>query len=182
MLLIFGADVKSLNFLTVKKGIEIGGAVITPLQIFIIAITLLLLLALWLLIKRTKLGITMRAVADNPELAEISGINVDAVARQGFILGSAIAGLAAILIALEQNIQPSMGTGLIVKGFTGAVIGGITSVPGAVFGSFLLGLAENFGIWWLPSGYKDAIAFVLLFAFLLWKPTGIFGISKGARE
>jgi len=182
MLLIFGADVKTLQFITVKKGLEVGGAIITPLQIVIIAITALLLLALWILIKKTRLGTVMRAAADNPELAEISGINVDAVAAKGFILGSAIAGLAAILIALEQNIEPAMGTGLIVKGFTGAVVGGITSVPGAVFGSYLLGLAENFGIWYLPSGYKDAIAFVLLFVFLLWRPTGIFGISKGARE
>lgn len=182
MLLIFGADVKTLNFITVRKGIEIGGAVITPLQIVIIAVSVILLVSLWILTKRTKFGMTMRAVADHPELARISGINADKAAIQSFVLGSAIAGLAAILIALEQNIEPVMGTGLIIKGFTGAVIGGIGSLPGAILGSYILGLAENYGIWWLPSGYKDAIAFVLLFVFLLWRPTGILGLSKGARE
>lgn len=182
MLLIFGADVKTLNYLTVSKGLEISGAVITPLQITIIAVAFVLLLVLWLLTRKTKLGITMRAVADNEELARISGINTDKVAIQSFILGSAIAGLAAILVALEQNIEPVMGTSLIVKGFTGAVIGGVTSLPGAVMGSYILGLAENYGIWFLPSGYKDAIAFVLLFVFLLWRPTGLLGLSKGTRD
>lgn len=182
MLLIFGADVKTLNFLMVRKGLEIGGAVITPLQIVIIATALVLLILLWLFISRAKLGKAMRAVADNPELARITGINTERVAAQSFALGSAIAGVAAILVALEQNIEPVMGTGLIIKGFTGAIIGGVTSLPGAVLGSYLLGLVENYGIWWLPSGYKDAIAFVLLFAFLLWRPTGILGINKGVKE
>ncbi|MBI4021957.1 MAG: branched-chain amino acid ABC transporter permease [Candidatus Andersenbacteria bacterium] len=182
MLLIFGADVKTLNYLRVAPGLDFFGSVITPLQIVIIMVSAVLLLVLWLLTQKTKFGITMRAVADNPELARISGINADRAAIQSFILGSAMAGLAAILVALEQNIEPVMGTGLIVKGFTGSVIGGITSLPGAVLGSYILGLAENFGIWFLPSGYKDAIAFVLLFIFLLWRPTGILGLSKGARE
>jgi len=83
---------------------------------------------------------------------------------------------------LEQNLFPTMGTMLMVKGFTGAVIGGITFVPGAIFGSFLLGIVENLGIIVLPSGYKDAIAFALLFFFLLFKPTGLFGINKGAKQ
>lgn len=182
MLLIFGADVKTLNYIMVRKGLEIGGAVITPLQIVIVATSVFLLLALWLLTQKTKFGVTMRAVADNPELARVSGINADRAATQSFVLGSAIAGLAAILVALEQNIEPVMGTGLMVKGFTGSVIGGIISLPGAILGSYILGLAENFGIWFLPSGYKDAIAFVLLFVFLLWRPMGILGFSKGARE
>lgn len=182
MLLFFGADVKTLNYLVVRKGIEFGGAVITPLQIVIIFTALVLLVALWVFVKFSKLGKTMRAVADNPELSGIVGINASKIQGYSFILGSAIAGVASILVALEQNIEPVMGTGLIIKGFTGAIIGGVTSLPGAVLGSYLLGLVENFGIWWLPSGYKDAIAFVLLFIFLLVRPTGILGINKGVKE
>ena len=75
-----------------------------------------------------------------------------------------------------------MGTMLMVKGFTGAVIGGVGFVPGAILGSYLLGLVENLGILYLPSGYKDAIAFTLLFVFLLVKPTGLFGIRKGVNK
>ena len=95
-----------------------------------------------------------------------------------FILASAVAGVAAVLIALEQNLEPNMGFGLIIKGLTGAIIGGVGSVHGAVLGSLLLGLVENIGIWYLPSGYKDAIAFSLLFLFLLFRPQGILGVKK----
>jgi len=83
---------------------------------------------------------------------------------------------------LEQNLEPTMGTGLMIKGFTAAIIGGIGSVPGAILGSYLLGFAENFGIWYLPSGYKDAIAFIILFIFLLFRPQGILGIKKGMQK
>jgi len=182
MLLIFGADVKSLNFLEITKGYEISGAIITGLQIVIVISALILLALLFLLVRYSKLGKTMRAVADNPGLANILGINSDKICQYSFIIGSAIAGFASILIALEQNIEPVMGMNLIIKGFTGAIIGGATSLPGSILGSYLLGLAENFGIWYLPSGYKDAIAFVLLFLFLLIKPAGILGIRKGSKE
>ena len=74
-----------------------------------------------------------------------------------------------------------MGTMLTIKGFTGAVIGGISSVPGSILGSYLLGLAENLGIIYLPSGYKDAISFILLFLFLLFKPEGIIGSKRRAK-
>lgn len=191
MLLLFGADVKTVDFFPVRKGIELGlgaeasakaAAIITPLQMVIVAVALVLLALLYALSHRTKLGTAMRAVADNSELAKITGINIARIYSLSFIIGSCIAGLAAVLVALEQNIEPAMGTPLIIKGFTGAVIGGVTSVPGAVLGSYVLGLAENVGIWWLPSGYKDAIAFILLFIFLLFRPSGILGISKGVRE
>jgi len=121
-------------------------------------------------------------VADNPNLSNIIGINAKRICYLSFIIGTALAGIAGILVALEQNIEPIMGTGLMIKGFTGAIIGGVTSVPGSVLGSYLLGLVENFGIWFLPSGYKDAIAFVLLFIFLLFKPTGILGLRGKYKE
>ncbi len=179
---IFGADVKTIGFIEVAKGMEILGAVITPLQVVIIIVSLVLLVLLWLFMKKTKLGRDMRAVANNKELASIVGINANRVRYYSFIIGSALAGIAGNLLGLEQNIEPTMGTMLMVKGFTGAVIGGVTSVPASVAGSYLLGLAENFGVWYLPSGYKDAIAFTLLFVFLLWKPTGLFGLNKGIKD
>ncbi len=178
ILLIFGASVKSYSFLEIRRGIEIAGALITPLQIFIIAISVALFLLLYFFMKKSKLGRIIRAVSDNPELARISGINAHFVHSASFIIGSAMASLAGVLIALEQNLEPTMGLNLIVKGFTGAVIGGIMSIPGSIAGSFFLGIVENAGIWYLPSGYKDAIAFVILFLFLIFKPKGIFGIKK----
>ena len=118
----------------------------------------------------------------NPELASIVGINKEKIINYSFFIGSCLAGVAGILIGLEQSIEPTMGTHLMIKGFTGAVIGGITSVPGAVLGSYLLGFAENIGVWFLPSGYKDAIAFILLFIILLVKPKGLFGIDQGVKD
>lgn len=180
-LLFFGADVKTIDFITTSRGINVAGASITPLELVIVCTSVILFVALYYIMKKTKIGLAMRAVADNKEVAEILGISSENVYRWSFVLGSSIAGIAAVLISLEQNIEPTMGTGLVVKGLTGAVIGGIGSVPGAILGSFFLGLVENFGIWFLPSGYKDAIAFVLLFVFLLFKPQGFLGLKNNQK-
>ena len=180
--LIFGADVKTINYLGIVKGLSIFGAIITPLQLVIIGVSIVLFVGLFYFMKKTKLGKDIRAVSDNRELAEVLGINYKRIASWSFVLGSLIAGIAGILIGLEQNLTPTMGTMLGIKGFTGAIIGGVASVPGSIIGSYLLGFAENYGIWFLPSGYKDAIAFVLLFLFLLFMPKGLFGKKKEGRE
>jgi len=181
ILIFFGADVKTIGFIKVAKGKEVLGAIITPLQMFIIGVSVVLFISLFLFMKKTKIGKAMRAVSDNKDVAEIVGISSERIYNWSFIVGSAIAGIAGILVALEQNLEPTMGTGLIIKGFTAAIIGGIGNVPGAILGAFLLGFAENFGIWYLPSGYKDAIAFILLFVFLLFRPNGILGIKRSEK-
>lgn len=182
LLLIFGAEVKIISISAIESGLTIGGARLTLLQAMIIIAAIILLLLLWLFVRYAKLGKIMRAVADNPELARLSGINSLRVENLSFVVGSLLAGAASILIALEQNVEAHMGVNLIIKGFTGAIIGGVSFLPGAVIGSYFLGLIENFGIWFLPSGYKNAIAFVILLIFLLCKPVGIFGIKKGVNE
>ncbi len=179
---VFGADIKSINAFAINQGWSIAGITITSLQLVIIGIALIMLGLIYGIMQKTKLGRHMRAVADNKELAAVMGINEKKIAAYSFIIGSLLGAVAGILIGLEQNIRPTMGTGLMIKGFTGAVIGSVTSVPGAVLGAFILGLVENIGILWLPSGYKDAIAFILLFIFLLWKPQGLLGINKGVKH
>jgi branched-chain amino acid transport system permease protein len=178
ILIFFGADVKTIGYIKIAKGIEILGAIITPLQIVIVISSLVLFGLLFLLMRKTKIGKAMRAVSDNKDVAEVVGISAERIYAWAFVIGSIIAGVAGILVGLEQNLEPTMGTHLMIKGFTGAVIGGIGNVPGAILGSFLLGIVENFGIWYLPSGYKDAIAFVILFIFLIIRPQGILGIKK----
>lgn len=173
VLAVWGADVKTIP--TRNPVFDVLDARITLIQIIIIAVSAVLLLALWFLMKKTKLGKAMRAVADNKDVAQTVGINPERVYTATFVIGSLLAGVAGILIGIEQNLYPQMGVALVIKGFTGAVIGSLVSVPGSVLGSMILGLAENIGIWWLPSGYKDAIAFVLLFIFLLFKPSGLLG-------
>lgn len=182
LLIAFGADVKVIDFLANSQGVEIAGAIIMPLQIAIIAVSLALFLFLFLFLRWSKMGKAMRAVADNKDVAEIVGISAEKVYRQTFVLGSAVAAIAGVLISMEQNLEPSMGTLLVIKGFTASIVGGMGTILGSLVGSLTLGLAENFGIWYLPSGYKDAIAFVILFLFLLVRPSGILGVKSSFKS
>jgi len=174
-LLLMGADVKTLNFIPVSKGLKILGAVITPLQVVVILASLIVLVLTYVLMKQTKLGKAMRAVADNKDLAEIVGVSAEKIYNWSFLLGSSIAGIAGILVSLEHNLEPTMGTSLMIKGFAAAVIGGMDSVAGSILGAFLLGFLENLGGWFFPSAYKEAIAFAALLTFLLFRPHGILG-------
>lgn len=182
LLLAFGADVKVVSVFPVARGMDVLGAIITPLQLVIIAVAIVLLAGLYLFMNHSRLGKSLRAVASNRVLAEVRGISVDSAYSKAFLVASAIAGAAGILAGMEYNLEPTMGTGLIIKGFTGAIVGGVGSVTGAVLGAVLLGIAENVAAWYLPSGYKDAVAFVLLFVFLIFRPQGILGVNKGARN
>jgi len=174
--LIFGAQILTLRTGPVKEGYHIFSAVITPIQITIIIVSICLVLILWLFIQRSKLGKAMRAVADDPVGASVVGIHSEKIILASFAIGSALAGAAGILISYETNIEPTMGMPAILKGIIASIIGGIGSIPGAVFGGYFLGLAENLGIWKIQAGWKDCIAFVILIIFLLFRPGGIRGI------
>lgn len=175
ILLFFGAGVKTLRAGKSSEVYSIFGANITNIQIMILVVSIVLMFLLHLFVKYTKTGKAMRAVADNFEVASVIGINVDKIISIVFMVGSGLAAAGGILVALEQNMTPSMGVTIGISAFAAAVLGGIGNIYGAVLGGFIIGLAENFGIWYLPSGYKYAIAFVILLVMLLIKPTGIFG-------
>ena len=171
----FGAEVKTIRTGPVTQGMDFLGAIITQTQVIIIAVSLITLLLVELFLLKTKTGKAMRATSDNKDVAQVIGINVERITTYTFALASALAASAGVLIAIEQNLEPTMGFGAIIKGFTASVVGGLGSIRGAVAGAFILGLVENIGIWFLPSGYKDAIAFVVLIIFLLFRPQGLFG-------
>ena len=179
--LIYGNQVLVLRTGPIKEGYKIFTAVITPVQITILVVSILLMFLLWFFIQKTKLGKAMRAVADDPLAASVVGINPDKIILASFAIGSALAGVAGVLISLETNLQPTMGFSAILKGIIASIIGGIGSIPGAVFGGFFLGLVENLGIWKIPSVWKDFISFVILIIFLLIRPYGIFG-TKPEKE
>ena len=176
ILAIWGADVKTIP--VTNPVFDLFGARVTLIQLVIIGASIVLLALLYLLMTKTRLGKAMRAVADNKAVAETVGIHPETMYASAIFVGSVLAGVSGILLGIEQNLYPAMGFSLTIKGFTGAVIGSLSSVPGAVLGSFILGLIENIGIWFLPSGYKDAISFVLLFVFLLFRPQGLLGKRK----
>ena len=179
--LIYGAQILTIRTGPIKEGHHFLGAVITDIQILILAASIILMIFLWLFIQKTKLGKAMRAVADDPIAANVVGINPERIIRTSFAIGSALAGAAGILISLETNIEPTMGFGALLKGIIASIIGGIGSIPGAVLGGFFLGLAENLGIWKISAGWKDCIAFVILIIFLLIRPSGILG-AKTEKE
>lgn len=179
--LVYGSQILTIRTGPIREGYKIFNAVITPIQILVLAVSIILMILLWLFIRRTKLGKAMRAVSDDPVAASVVGINPDKIILISFAIGSALAGAAGILISLETNIEPTMGLPAILKGIIASIVGGIGSIPGAMFGGFLIGLAENLGIWKIPAGWKDCITFAILIIFLLLRPGGIWGV-KGERE
>ena len=175
--LIFGAQILTLRTGPVKEGHHVLGAVITDTQILIIISSLVLFFLCWLFIKKTKFGKAIRAVSDDSIGARVVGINPEKIIMIAFAIGSALAGAAGILISLETNIEPTMGLNVILKGIIASIVGGIGSIPGALFGGIFLGLAENLGIWKIQAGWKDTIAFAILIIFLLIRPSGIMGVK-----
>jgi len=176
--LIFGAQILTLRTGPVKEGHHFLGAVITDIQILIIVTCFVLFFLCWVFIQKTKFGKAIRAVSDDSVGARVIGINSEKIIMIAFAIGSALAGVAGILVSLETNIEPTMGFNAILKGIIASIIGGIGSIPGALLGGLFLGIAENLGIWQIQAGWKDAIAFVILILFLLLRPSGIMGVKR----
>ncbi len=153
---------------------EIFGAVFTDVQLMVMLSVLLITIFLVLLLKFTMFGKAVRAIGDDEEVSTIVGINTKKIIRQVFFIGSAIAGLAGVLIGYDVGLEPTMGLSLLMKGVIASIIGGIGNVYGAVAGGLILGFVENFGIWKISGEWKDAIAFGLLIIFLLVRPQGLF--------
>ncbi|MGE5601730.1 MAG: branched-chain amino acid ABC transporter permease [Nitrososphaerales archaeon] len=174
VMIVAGADIKTFN-LPAQRGIEIGPVFITPVQLAIIATSLILMALVYVLLNKTKLGKAIRAVADDGNLAEASGMNSNTIISAVFAIGSALAAVAGTLIGLDSNLQPTMGFNITVKAFAAVVLGGLGSVPGAIAGGFLIGIAENLGVWFIPPVWKDTIAYGILIVMLFFKPSGIFG-------
>ena len=137
---------------------------------------------LTLLIKFTKIGKAMRATAQDQHMAQLVGINVDRVISVTFLIGSATAALGGVLISSHIG-QINFYIGFIagIKAFVAAVLGGIGSIPGAVLGSFVLGLTESFGTGYISSDYEDAFAFIILILILIFKPSGLLGRKENEK-
>lgn len=163
------------------SGFDLLGARITYLQTSIIVMSCLIMVALHLYVTRSKMGKAMRAVAQDKMMASLLGINIDSVISMTFIIGSGLAAIAGIMVAMYYGlVNYFIGYIAGIKAFTAAVLGGIGSIPGAMFGGIFLGLVESIGASYLSSEYKDAYAFAVLIVILLIKPSGIFG--KGTDE
>ena len=161
-----------------------GGVRISNAQILILAASVVLMVAMGLFIRRTRMGKAIRAVAANQKAARLLGIDVNGVIVVTFLVAGALAGAAGILVALlTNNIVPGMGSQIELRGLAVVILGGMGNIEGAVLGGFILGLVETFTIAYVPGGsdIKDAIAFLILFIILLVKPNGIMGKLKADR-
>lgn len=148
----------------------------TYVQIVILVIAVALMVALTWMVGQTRLGRAMRAVAENPTAARVLGINVDRVTTMTFAISSALGAVAGVLFAMNVNsAQLGMGSSIELKGLAVIVVGGMGSLPGALLGGLLLGIAEVFAIQYIGSSWRDLVAFGLLFSILLLRPQGIFG-------
>ncbi|RUA24100.1 MAG: hypothetical protein DSY79_01270 [Chloroflexi bacterium] len=150
-----------------------GGAFIKPFQVFIIGVVLAVFFGLVLLMNRTSFGKAARAIGDDEEVARIVGINTSVIIAIIFFIGAAISALGGILLGEDIGLRPQMGLLLLLKGWIASVVGGIGNIHGALLGGFVLGMVENYGVWYVPAQWKDAIAFVLLILFLSFWPKGI---------
>jgi branched-chain amino acid transport system permease protein len=174
---IFGDDTKTMRGSVVTEGLSVFGARVTPIQISIIAVSVLLSTLCWVFIKYSNKGKAMSAVANDPELARIVGVQSDQVILFAFVLGSALAAIASILISFDTDMTPMMGFNALLMGVVAAIVGGIGSIPGALLGGLFVGMAQHIGVWKLPTHWQDAIVFVILIAFLLFRPQGFLGKS-----
>lgn len=170
-----GLDLISGSYRVEFMGLELQ---VQPIRFLVFFIALFLMAVLWYIVRRTKIGKAMRAVAEDKKTAALMGINVDRVIVVTFVLGAALAGAAGVLFALyNTQVSPFMGFVPGIKAFTAAVIGGIGNIPGAMFGGLFLGVTESVGpsLLGLPSQLEDVIVFGLLVLVLIFRPTGIFG-------
>ena len=156
-----------------ERTFDIFGGIITQVRLIILVTGLVIMFVMAAVLKYTMFGKAVKAVGDDEEVSKIVGINTSKIIGRIFFIGSAIAGLAGILVGFDTGIEPTMGLSLLLKGVIASIIGGIGNIYGGVLGAFLLGFVENFGIWKISGEWKDAIAFGVLIIFLLFRPQGI---------
>ena len=178
---VMGPGVKTYPSVLSNQTFHVFGIQIQMQQIYILVITIILMLALQFIVRKTKIGRSMRAVSVDADAAKLMGINVDATISYTFAIGSALAGAGGVLVGMYYNtINPLMGMVPGIKAFVAAVFGGIGIIPGAMFGGFFIGIVEALVTAYGSSLYKDAVVYAILILILIIKPAGLLG--KNVKE
>lgn len=173
--LYFGDDTKIINTLEITVGHSIFGAYITTVQIVTIIISFSFFFASNLFLSFTTAGKSIRAVASNAELCNIYGISSNKIIFIAFGIGSALAATAGILSALDTNMTPSFGFNLLIYGVVAMIIGGVGNTRGLIASSILIATAQNLAAYYIDTKWMDAITYIILILFLIWKPLGFSG-------
>lgn len=176
MSVLFSGDTSDFPQVIKQVNYEWFGIRVTNIQLLLFATTIILMIILQLIVKKTKMGRAMRAAAADPVAAELMGININGTISFVFAIGSAMAGAAGVLIGLYYNsIEPTMGLTPGIKAFVAAVVGGVGSIPGAAVGAVIIGCLESLMQAIGFSAFKDAAVYVVLIIVLLFLPAGLFG-------
>jgi len=173
-----GRPLRFPNIEVLSQNLSLGSVQIQAISLFIPVVTIVCLMILLHIVNNTKIGMSMRAVSKDYEIARVMGINIDNVISMTFAIGSALAAIGAIMWGIRYpGITPMLGVMPGLKCFIAAVIGGVGNIKGAVLGGFILGLGEIIIVAFFPqlSGYRDAFAFIVLIVILFYKPTGLLG-------
>lgn len=182
ILLIFGGGAQYYSN-TLQIAIPVApGLRILPDQVFTLGLTAVIVVALHLFLQKTRLGLAMRALAENPELARVNGIDTKVVVRWTWIIGASLAAVSGVLYGLTVQLRPEIGFHLLLPLFAAAILGGVGNVFGAVIGGLIVGLAESLSVLVIPAGYKLAVPFMILLLVLYIRPTGIFAGTVGGAK
>ena len=174
--LLLGADAKVIPSIIDLGTVQVFGSTLSGTALLTVAVTIVATVVLTVLVQKTRLGKAMRAVSEDMGAARLMGVNVNSTISFTFAVGSALAGIAAILYSMAyQQVSPTMGVMLGTKAFVAAVLGGIGSIPGAVIGGLIVGFSEVFVAAFGLSVWQDAVVFLLLILVLVVKPTGLLG-------
>ena len=157
------------------------GLRIMPDQIFVFLTAILLAAAVYLFLQKTRLGLAMRSVSENPALASVCGIRLDRVVLWTWVVGGSLAAVAGVLYGVTVQLRPELGFHLILPLFAAAILGGVGNVVGAAVGGLLIGLIESLSVLVVPAGYKLAIPFLVLLVVLYLRPSGLFRGTSGGR-
>jgi len=176
--LVFGADPKYVASPFADSIVEVGQLVVTQQRVLIFAVGAVVLCLLYLFIKHTRIGKMMRATAQNPEGAALTGVNIRFVYTVTFVLACGLAALAGALVGPTAMIFPTVGSWAVLKGFIVVILGGLGSIPGALIGGLLLGVVEALAGGYISLGFAQSIGFAIIIIVLLWRPQGLFGTAR----
>lgn len=180
-LLVWGAVPQAIPQPFPTGAINILGLSFTPFRLFICVTALVIIVAVHLFIQRTMQGKSMRATFQDMEMASMLGVRVNRVFPLTFGLGAAMAAVAGIMLGILFSLKPTMGEFAVSRAFAVVILGGMGSFPGAIVGGLILGLSENLAAAYVSSGFKDAIAFMLIVFILIFKPNGLIAVNVNKK-
>jgi len=174
VVMFFGPEPVYYSF-AIQPALRLWGIRITPNELVVLGVTAFLVVALHLFLTRTRLGKAMRAVAENPALARVNGIDVDGVIRWTWGIGTGLAAIGGVLFGIAIGLQPFFGFELLLPMFAALIVGGMTNIYGAILGALLIGIAESLTVRYAAAEYRQAVSFLAVILVLMFRPQGLFG-------